>query len=42
LLGSEYTFGEENDVWARHVATPLLRFYRTGIDLGGVWLMVPR
>lgn len=42
LRGSEYTFGEENDVWARRVAAPLLRHYRTGVDLGAIWLMVPR
>ncbi len=42
LLGSEYTFGEENDVWARQVATPLLRHYRVSLDLGVLWLMVPK
>ena len=41
LLGSEYTFGEENDVWAQRVAAPLLRHYRMSLDLGGIWLMVP-
>jgi hypothetical protein len=42
LLGSEYTFGEENDVWAQHISAPLLRHYRMSLDLGGIWLMVPR
>ncbi len=42
LLGSEYTFGEENDVWAQRVAAPLLNHYRVGLDLGGIWLMVPK
>ena len=42
LRGSEYTFGEENDVWARRVAAPLLRHYRMAVEQGGIWLMVPR
>jgi len=42
LLGPEYIFGEENDVWASRVAAPLLRHYRMSLDLGGIWLMVPR
>ena len=42
LRGSEYTFGEENDVWAQRVAAPLLSYYKEDADLGGIWLMVPR
>ncbi|MCX6071824.1 MAG: hypothetical protein NTU91_13375 [Chloroflexi bacterium] len=42
LRGSEYMFGEENDVWAGRVAAPLNSYYRMDEDLGGVWLMVPR
>ena len=42
LRGSEYTFGEENDVWAQRVAAPLLSYYKEAVDLGGIWLMVPR
>lgn len=42
LRGSEYVFGEENDVWAQRVAAPLVTYYRKQVDLGGIWLMVPR
>lgn len=40
--GSEYTFGEEHDVWAERVARPILKTYRMEESFGGLWLMVPR
>jgi hypothetical protein len=42
LQGSEYTFGEENDVWAQRVAAPILASYAVQEDLGTLWLMAPR
>ena len=42
LRGSEYTFGEENDVWAQRVAAPILANYTVQEDLGSLWLMTPR
>lgn len=42
LHGSGHMFGEENDVWARRVSGPLLRYYKKAEDLDGLWLMVPR
>jgi hypothetical protein len=42
LRGSEYVFGEENDVWVQRVSAPLVTYYRMDEDLGGIWLMVPR
>jgi hypothetical protein len=42
LQGSEYTFGEEHDVWAERVARPILKTYRMQESIGGLWLMVPR
>jgi hypothetical protein len=42
LRGSEYTFGEENDVWAQRVAAPILASYAVQEELGGLWLMTPR
>ena len=42
LRGSEYTFGEENDVWAKRVAAPILANYKIQEDLGSLWLMTPR
>lgn len=42
LRGSEYTFGEENDVWVQRVAAPILASYAVQEDLGAVWLMAPR
>ncbi len=42
LRGSDYGFGEENDVWARRVAAPLVSYYQMEVDLVGIWLMVPR
>jgi len=42
LQGSEFTFGEENDVWAQRVAAPILRSYAVKEELGSLWLMTPR
>lgn len=42
LQGSEYTFGEENDVWAQRVAAPILDSYAVQEELGSLWLMTPR
>ena len=42
LRGSEYTFGEENDVWAERVAAPILASYTVQEELGSLWLMTPR
>jgi hypothetical protein len=42
LQGSEYTFGEENDVWAQRVAAPILANYTVQEELGSLWLMTPR
>jgi hypothetical protein len=42
LRGSDRMFGDENDVWARRVAAPLVRYYQMAVDLGDLWLMVPR
>lgn len=38
-----YSFGEESDAWVRHVASPILEYYRPVAELDdvGVWLLEP-
>jgi hypothetical protein len=42
LQDSEYTFGEEHNVWVERVSRPILQAYRMQESIGGLWLMVPR
>lgn len=42
--GSDYSFGEENDLWVRYVSEPVMQYYEPVISLpqAGVWLLAPR
>jgi hypothetical protein len=42
--GSAYAFGEENDAWVKEVSEPMLCYYRQGLQLEGINLIlyVPR